>query len=127
MSKAKFYLCEHCKNLVGMIHDAGVPIVCCGQKMTALEPNTTEAAGEKHLPVIEQCGSTVTVNVGEVAHPMSEEHSIEWIYLETSLGGQRKSLAAGKEPKAQFVLADGEKALAAYAYCNLHGLWKTEI
>lgn len=127
MSKAKFYLCEHCKNLIGMVHDAGVPIMCCGQKMTALEPNTTEAAGEKHLPVIEQNGSTVTVNVGSVTHPMTAEHSIEWIYLETSLGGQRKNLYPESAPKAEFALADGEKAVAAYAYCNLHGLWKTEI
>ncbi len=126
MSKAKFYLCEHCKNLVGMVHDAGVPIVCCGQKMTALEPNTTEAAGEKHLPVMEKSGSAVTVRVGSVTHPMAAEHFIEWIYLETSLGGQRKALSPESEPKAEFVLAEGEEAVAAYAYCNLHGLWKTQ-
>ena len=127
MGKEKFYLCEHCKNLIGMIHDAGVPVVCCGQKMTALEPNTTDAAGEKHLPVIEQSGSTITVSVGSVSHPMTAEHSIEWIYLETSLGGQRKALSPEVEPKAEFVLAEGEKAVAAYAYCNLHGLWKTQL
>ncbi len=127
MSKAKFYLCEHCKNLVGMINDAGVPIVCCGQKMTALEPNTTEAAGEKHLPVIEVEANEVSVCVGSVEHPMSEEHSIEWIYLETNLGGARRALKAEQKPFAKFILAEGEKAVAAYAYCNLHGLWKTEI
>lgn len=127
MSNAKFYLCEHCKNLVGMIHDSKVPLVCCGQKMTALIPNTSEGAGEKHLPVVSVDGKIVTVNVGEVAHPMSEEHSIVWIYLESEKGGQRKVLNPGDTPCAQFVLTDDDKPLAAYAYCNLHGLWKTEI
>lgn len=127
MSNAKFYLCEHCKNLVGMIHDSKVPLICCGQKMTALVPNTSEGAGEKHLPVVSVDGNTVTVNVGEVAHPMSEEHSIVWIYLESEKGGQRKVLAPNDAPCAQFVLTDDDKAIAAYAYCNLHGLWKTEI
>ena len=127
MSNAKFYLCEHCKNLVGMIHDSKVPIVCCGQKMTALVPNTSEGAGEKHLPVVSVDGNVVTVNVGEVAHPMSEEHSIVWIYLESEKGGQRKALMPTDAPCAKFVLSDGDKAIAAYAYCNLHGLWKTEI
>ncbi len=127
MSKAKFYLCEHCKNLVGMIKDSGVPIVCCGQKMTALVPNTSEGAGEKHLPVVKVEGNTVKVNVGAVDHPMSEEHSIVWIYLESENGGQRKILEPSDAPYAEFVLTEGDKAIAAYAYCNLHGLWKTEI
>ena len=123
----KFYLCEHCKNLIGMIDNKGVPVMCCGQKMTPLVPNTTEAAGEKHLPVITVDGNKVTVTVGSTLHPMSEEHSIVWIYLETNLGGQRKNLSFDGEPKAEFVLSEGEKAVSAYAYCNLHGLWKTEI
>lgn len=123
----KFYLCEHCKNLIGMIDNKGVPVMCCGQKMTPLVPNTTEAAGEKHLPVVTVDGDKVIVNVGSVTHPMSEDHSIVWIYLETNLGGQRKNLDVSGEPKAEFVLSEGEKAVAAYAYCNLHGLWKTEI
>ena len=120
----KFYLCEHCKNLIGMIDNKGVPVMCCGQKMTPLVPNTTEAAGEKHLPVIKVDGDKVTVTVGSVLHPMTQEHSIVWIYLETNLGGQRKSLSFDGEPKAEFVLSEGEKAVAAYAYCNLHGLWQ---
>ena len=123
----KFYLCEHCKNLIGMIDNKGVPVMCCGQKMTPLVPNTTEAAGEKHLPVVAVDGNKVTVTVGSVLHPMSQEHSIVWIYLETTLGGQRKNLSFDGEPKAEFVLSEGEKAVSAYAYCNLHGLWKTEI
>lgn len=123
----KFYLCEHCKNLIGMIDNKGVPVMCCGRKMTPLVPNTTEAAGEKHLPVVAVDGNKVTVTVGSVLHPMSQEHSIVWIYLETNLGGQRKNLSFDGQPKAEFVLSEGEKAVSAYAYCNLHGLWKTEI
>lgn len=127
MSKAKFYLCNHCKNLIGMIDDKGVPVMCCGQKMQALEANTVEASVEKHLPVVEVKGNVVSAYVGSVEHPMGEDHSIVWIYLETKNGGQRKALELGKAPKAEFILADGEEPIAVYAYCNLHGLWKTEI
>ena len=122
----KFFICEHCGNLVGVIHDAGVPMMCCGQKMTQLIPGTVEASVEKHLPVVTVDGDKVKVEVGSVAHPMSEEHSILWVYLQTDKGGQRKNLKVGEAPVAEFSLLD-EKPVAAYAYCNLHGLWKTEI
>ena len=123
---SKFYICEHCGNIVGMIHDAGVPLVCCGQKMTKLEAGTVEASREKHIPVAEVKDGKVEVVVGSVLHPMTEEHSITWVYLETDRGGQRKNLAPGAEPKVTFALAD-EKPIAVYAYCNLHGLWKVEL
>ena len=123
---SKFYICEHCGNIVGLIHDAGVPLVCCGQKMTKLEAGVVEASREKHIPVAEVKGSTVEVIVGSVLHPMTEEHSITWVYLETDRGGQRNNLAPGQEPKVTFALAD-EKPIAVYAYCNLHGLWKVEL
>ena len=128
MTKSRFYICEHCGNVIGMIHDAGVPVVCCGQKMTRLEPGTVEASVEKHLPVVtvSEDGKTVTANVGSVTHPMTPEHSITWVYLETDKGGQRKALNPGEEPTVTFALAD-EKPIAVYAYCNLHGLWKTEV
>lgn len=126
MKTPKFLLCSHCGNLVGTIHDAGVPIMCCGQKMTELIPNTTDAAGEKHLPVVCVNGDSVEVSVGSVEHPMLEEHSIEWIYLLTEDGGQRKALKPGEKPVVSFNTA-GDKPIAVYAYCNLHGLWKTEI
>ena len=122
----KFFICEHCGNLVGVINDAGVPMMCCGQKMTQLVPGTVEASVEKHLPVVTVDGDKVKVEVGSVAHPMAEEHSILWVYLQTDKGGQRKNLAVGEAPVAEFSLLD-EKPVAAYAYCNLHGLWKTEI
>lgn len=123
---SKFYVCEHCGNIVGLIHDAGVPMVCCGQKMTKLEAGVVEASREKHIPVAEVKGNTVEVVVGSVLHPMTEEHSITWVYLETDRGGQRKNLTPGEEPKVTFALAD-EKPIAVYAYCNLHGLWKVEF
>ena len=126
MCENRFYVCAHCGNLVGMIHDAGVPLVCCGQKMQQLEPGTVEASVEKHLPVAVVEGSTVKVTVGSVAHPMTEEHSIQWVYLQTDRGGQRKNLCPGMEPNVVFALAD-EKPVAVYAYCNLHGLWKYEF
>ena len=123
----KFFICEKCGNLVGMIHSSGAPMVCCGQKMTPLVAGVVEASREKHIPVVTVDGATVTVNVGSVTHPMAEEHSILWIYLETDKGGQRKCLEVGKAPVATFALVEGETPIAAYAYCNLHGLWKAEI
>ena len=122
----KFYICERCGNLVGMINSSGVSMVCCGQKMTALEAGVVEASREKHIPVVTVEGGTVKVEVGSVMHPMTEEHHIAWVYLQTTRGGQRKCLNAGSEPVVTFALSD-EEPVAVYAYCNLHGLWKAEI
>ena len=126
MNEHKFYVCEHCGNLVGMVHDAGVPMTCCGQKMTKLEAGVVDASHEKHLPVAMVEGNTVKATIGAVAHPMSAEHSILWVYLQTDKGGQRKNLSVDGAPTVRFALED-EKPIAVYAYCNLHGLWKTEL
>lgn len=126
MNEKKFYICEHCGNIVDVIHDAGVPMMCCGQKMTRIEAGTVEASREKHIPVVTVDGNMVKVEVGAVIHPMVPEHSILWIYLQTDQGGHLKYLEVGKDPVASFALAD-EKPVAAYAYCNLHGLWKADI
>lgn len=126
MSKSRFYICRHCGNIIGMVHDAGVPVMCCGQKMEALVPNTVEASGEKHVPVVAVEDGLVRVSVGSVHHPMLAEHSIEWVYLQTDKGGQRKALLPGDVPEVTFALSD-EKPVAVYAYCNLHGLWMTEL
>ena len=126
MKDPRFFVCEHCGNLVGVIHDAGVPMMCCGQKMTELVPGSTDAAQEKHVPVIKVDGDKVTVSVGSAAHPMAPEHFIEWIYLQTEKGGQRKALVPGAAPEAVFALTD-DKPVDAYAYCNLHGLWKATV
>lgn len=122
----KFYICEHCGNLIGMINDAGVPMMCCGQKMKKLEAGVVEASHEKHIPVVTVDGNIVTVVIGSVEHPMVAEHSILWVYLQTDKGGQRKCLEVGKAPIVTFALSD-EKPIAAYAYCNLHGLWRAEV
>ena len=124
--KAKFYICRHCGNLAGMINDSGAPMVCCGEKMEALVPNTVEASGEKHLPVVHAEDGAINVNVGAVNHPMVDEHYIEWIYVQTENGGQRNALKPGDEPNVTFSLGN-DKVVAVYAYCNLHGLWMTEV
>jgi len=126
MGKERFYICRHCGNLIGLIHDAGVPIKCCGETMEALTPNTVEASGEKHLPVVTVQGNEVVVSVGSTAHPMTPEHLIEWVYLQTDKGGQRKALKDTDAPEVKFALLD-ERPVAVYAYCNLHGLWMTEV
>ena len=126
MCDNKFYICEHCGNIVGLIKNGGVPLMCCGKKMVKLEPGTVEASHEKHIPVVEVHGNVVNVSVGSIEHPMAEEHNISWVYLQTDKGGQRKNLEVGKAPVVSFALAD-EKPIAVYAYCNLHGLWKADI
>ena len=120
----KFYRCEHCGNIITFVHSAGVPVMCCGQKMTELVPGTTDGAAEKHVPIVEVQGSTVQVKVGSVEHPMLPEHFIQFIAIETKHGSQIKYLQPGEKPQASFVLADGDQLVAAYEYCNLHGLWK---
>ncbi len=122
-----FFICKHCGNLVGMVHNSGVPMVCCGENMTALTANTVDAAKEKHVPVISVSGTTVTVKIGAVEHPMTAEHWIQWVYLETAKGGQRKCLNPGEKPEVTFSLTADDKVIAAYEYCNLHGLWKASV
>ncbi len=123
----KFFKCEVCGNIVAFIEDHGVPLVCCGKKMTELVPGSVDAATEKHVPVVEVNGNKVTVSVGEVEHPMAEEHYIGWIVLHTKEGNQRKPLVVGEKPVAEFMICDSDEVLSAYAYCNLHGLWKKAV
>ena len=118
----RFYKCRECG--AGEILEA--PAGCCADGWEELIPNTTDAAGEKHVPVIETDGGNVTVRVGSVEHPMLEAHHIAWIVLETGTGYQKKLLHPGEKPVARFALAEGETAVAAYEYCNLHGLWKAD-
>lgn len=121
----KFYRCAHCGNVIQKVVDKKVPVVCCGQRMEELVPGTVEASVEKHLPVVTVLeGNRIKVEVGSVAHPMLPEHHIAFIYVETENGGIRVDL--GDKPEAVIALGD-EKAVAVYEYCNLHGLWKTEL
>ena len=126
MMNTKFYICSHCGNIVEMVHDAGVKPFCCGQKMNELIPNTVDASGEKHIPAVKVGEGVVEVNVGSVDHPMVDVHWIEWVQLVTNKGSYRKWLNPGEAPNVKFLLSE-EKPVAVYAYCNLHGLWKTEL
>ncbi len=123
----KLAVCEVCGNVAVKAYDSGVPMVCCGKKMMELVANTTEAATEKHLPCVSVKGQEVSVNIGEVSHPMSEAHLINWVLLHTKEGWKYQKLTSTDQPVANFVLSENDGVLAAYAYCNLHGLWKTAI
>ena len=122
----KFFKCAHCGNIVAYVQDSGVKVNCCGEEMGERIPQTADSATEKHVPVVKVEGNLVTVTVGSTLHPMAEEHFIQWISLQTEQGNQRKALAPGQEPTVTFAIAPGDKVVAAYEYCNLHGLWKAE-
>lgn len=119
----RFFICETCGNCVGMIKDSGIPMMCCGQDMMELIPGTSDGAAEKHIPVYFVEDNKVKVTVGEVLHPMTAAHLIEWIALETVKGAQRKELKPGDQPYAEFALTEDDSVVSVYAYCNLHGLW----
>ncbi len=120
----KFYRCAHCGNIIAKVHDSKVPVMCCGEAMQEIIPNTVDASNEKHIPEYTVNDNMVSVVVGSVTHPMSEEHYIEWISIQTNFGNQRKCLTPTSTPTAQFALIEGEEIEAVFAYCNLHGLWK---
>ncbi len=126
MEDNRFYICEDCGNIIGMIYDAGMPVMCCGKKMQKMQAGKVDASKEKHVPIVKIDGNSVEIKIGSSAHPMEEEHSIQWVYLRTDKGGHRRSLAVNEKPELEFILSD-EKAVAAYAYCNKHGLWKTDV
>ncbi|MCD8196722.1 MAG: desulfoferrodoxin [Lachnospiraceae bacterium] len=119
----KFYICEHCGNIIMKVKDKGVPVMCCGQKMKEIIPGTTDAAAEKHVPDYKVEGNLVKVNIGSVDHPMLPEHYIEWIALKTKQGAQLKELKPGEKPAATFALSKGDEVEEVFAYCNLHSLW----
>lgn len=121
----KFYQCDICGKIIAMVRDTAIETVCCGQPMRELVPGTSDGVAEKHVPVWTVTGNTVTVKVGATAHPMTEEHRIEWIAIETEHGNQRTELRPGDRPEATFALMPGDRVKSAYAFCNLHGLWKS--
>ena len=120
----KFYRCEVCGQIVAVVKKKPCPVVCCGKPMQDIVAGSVDAAAEKHVPVVAREGDKVVVTVGSVAHPMGEEHYIEWIALKTKQGNQRKALKPGDAPQACFALCEGDEVETAFAYCNLHGLWK---
>ena len=121
----KILRCNKCKKMFVMVHEHGCPTICCGEPMEELTANTTDGAAEKHVPVVTVEGNKVIVNVGDVDHPMLEAHYIEFIAVETESGFQLKYLQPGEKPHAEFLSEEPVKA--AYEFCNLHGLWKTEL
>ena len=134
----KIYKCRRCSNIVILAEDGGGVLSCCGEEMQLLEANVTDASAEKHVPVVEtgtcqECGRPVVkVKVGSAAHPMVEVHYIQFLILEIEREGtgnayRMAKLIPGNAPEACFVLQKGEKAVAVYAYCNLHGLWKADV
>ena len=121
----KFYKCNRCGNVVEKVVDSKVPVVCCGEQMQELIPNTVDASNEKHVPVVTRLDDNhIKVEVGSVPHPMLPEHHIAFIYVETESGGIRINL---KDKPEAVVCTCSERPVAVYEYCNLHGLWKTEL
>lgn len=122
----RFFKCNVCGNIVELVKNGGGQLVCCEQPMEELKANTVDAAVEKHVPEVTLEGDVLSVVVGSVEHPMTEEHYIQWIAVELEDGVYRKDLKPNEAPKATFNVA-GKKPLAVYEYCNLHGLWKKDL
>ena len=120
MSNIHFYRCDSCGIIAVAFGEHPLP------QLKELVPNTVDASGEKHLPVVKVEGDKLIARIGSVDHPMVPEHFIEWVYVQTENGGQRRAFKPGDAPSATFCLGD-DKAIAVYAYCNLHGLWMTEV
>ena len=123
----KFYICRKCGSILTDFNHVCAGLTCCGEKVEELVAGTTDGAREKHVPAVKIDGQKVCVQVGEVEHPMMEKHYIQFIVVETDKGYMTKFLKQEEKPAAEFVLAEGEKAVAVYEYCNLHGLWKAEV
>ncbi|MEG1621343.1 MAG: desulfoferrodoxin family protein [Oscillospiraceae bacterium] len=126
-SEPNFYYCEKCNVILEAIQGDKEDLTSSGMPFRKLTANTSEGAREKHLPVVKKEGNKITVTIGDVIHPMAAEHHISWIYLKTEKGCQRVMLESTQQPVVEFLIADGDTAIAAYAYCNLHGFWKTDI
>ena len=120
----RFFICNHCGNIIAMIKDQGVPIKCCGESMKEIIAGTSEGAKEKHIPVYKVSGEAVTVSVGEKEHPMTDDHYIDWVCMETEEGFQLKKLKADMPAKISSSLTKGDKVKSVYAFCNQHSLWK---
>ena len=126
MKRATFYKCNVCGNICVKVVEGGGTIACCGQPMTVIEPNTTDAAQEKHVPVANVEGDKIVVNVGSADHPMEEAHFIQWVYVVTEEGVLARCLKPGEAPHAEIALG-GQTPVSVFEYCNLHGLWKLDL
>ncbi len=119
----KFYVCKHCGNIIKYANNSGVKVICCGEVMEELTPNTVDAAVEKHIPEVEKDNNKVIIKIGSIEHPMTEEHYIKWISVTTTKRVLEYELKPNTKPEVIFNL-DDEEILEVFAYCNLHGLWK---
>ena len=123
----KFYKCPHCGNVIVKHVDSGVVPFCCGEVMKELNPKAQDGAVEKHIPVVTKVDDcTLKIEVGSVPHPMTPEHHIAFIYVETENGGQIVNLDPAKPAAAEFCVCK-TPVTAVYEYCNLHGLWVKEM
>lgn len=124
----KHFVCRNCGNLVATIQFSGLPLGCCNERMTELVPNVSDASREKHTPTVSREGRKVTVKVGTAdnSHPQTGEHAIAWVCLVTTRGSHRGELRPEGKAEIDFYLADGERVIRAFAYCNKHGLWVAE-
>ena len=123
--KQKFFKCPVCGQIIAKVKETPVPVMCCGMPMQELVAGTTDAAVEKHVPEYVVENGVVKVSVGAVEHPMSPDHYIEWISLQTKKGNQRKALEPSDKPYVEFLIDGEDEVENVYAYCNLHGLWKS--
>lgn len=124
----KFYKCKMCGQIVGMVKETGVPMICCGQEMEEIIPiDKEEGLSEKHVPVFKINKGKVITQIGSIPHPMTKDHYIEWVALVTNKGNQRKSLKPGDAPNVVFMLDDDEYVEEILAYCNIHSLWRVKV
>ena len=122
----RFFKCKKCGNVVALVDDKSNGLSCCGEEMMELVPSSEDAAVEKHVPKIFIDENIVDVKVGEVAHPMDEDHYIPFIAIESNHGIEINRLSPGSEPETRFILGEDEELYSAYAYCNKHGLWRNK-
>ena len=127
MTGGRLLVSDDKQTLIMLISKGTEELSCGGKPMQQLTANTTDAAQEKHVPVVEVAGNKVSVKVGSIPHPMTEAHLITWIYLQTKKGGQYCHLTPSDKPEATFLVAEGDAPIAVYEYCNLHGLWKADV
>ncbi|MDR2578663.1 MAG: hypothetical protein LBC70_07660 [Chitinispirillales bacterium] len=126
MSSQKFFTCNRCGNMAGLMVNKGGVLACCGEKMSEILPNTVDASQEKHVPAVTKTENGITVRVGSAAHPMEAGHFIAFVYVSAKNGGYMKKIDIGKEPVAEFLFV-GDEPVTVYAFCNLHGLWKCDL
>lgn len=127
MKRIRFFKCNVCGQIIAIVHDTNLPIVCCGKEMKEIIPSTKDMGNEKHVPVYKRKCDTVEVNVGEIDHPMEPKHHINWIMILTDKGYYTKSFRKLDKPNLKFCIDEDEVICSIYSYCNIHGLWINEI